>query len=204
MSRTQHTNFSADERSPWLTTRFKPLVTSLIAVDVLLVVVAIVVAVNVFGQGETPPPSPTAQPSQSAPSDPVEQTSDDASAATEDLEVSGARKFASPSGNISCIISAVGAECGIAALNNPPSEGAGQCEGFVGYVVQLNASGVVVPCVERADLPGSANPNAEFLDYGDKIDINNFTCVSERSGMKCTDVNTGSGFSIARAGISQF
>lgn len=51
MSRTQHTNFSADERSPWLTTRFKPLVTSLIAVDVLLVVVAIVVAVNVFGQG---------------------------------------------------------------------------------------------------------------------------------------------------------
>src|SRR5699024_6637143 len=89
MSRTQHTNFSADERSPWLTTRFKPLVTSLIAVDVLLVVVAIVVAVNVFGQGETPPPSPTAQPSQSAPSDPVEQTSDDASAAAEDLEVSG-------------------------------------------------------------------------------------------------------------------
>jgi hypothetical protein len=109
--------------------------------------------------------------------------------------------FATPSLNITCTISADGAACGIAELDQKPAPDA-SCGGASGYVAKVDPSGnVTQPCVPKKDQPKKAKGGVAILDYGAQKQAHGFTCVSDKSGMKCVADATGSGFSIARAGI---
>lgn len=165
-----------------------------IALDVLLVVAAIVFAVNLLGSpdttadaGETPAAEQSAEPEPE-----------------EGLETAGGadvETFAAPSLNITCTVSPDAATCGIAQLNQKPAPDA-SCDGASGYVAKVDPSGnVTQPCVGKKDQPKAAGGDTAVLNYGAQKSVHGFTCTSEKTGMTCVADATGSGFSIARAGI---
>jgi hypothetical protein len=167
-----------------------------IALDVLLVVAAIVFAVSLFnspdtspGGGETPAAEQSAEPS-----------------AETGLETGGApgvETFAAPSLNITCTISADAATCGIAELTQKPAPD-DSCGGASGYVAKVDPSGnVTQPCVGKKDQPKKAPGDTAILNYGEVKKAHDFTCTSAETGMTCVADATNTGFSIARAGIGQ-
>ena len=184
----------------------KPLGAGLIAfivIDVVLVVGVVIAAVVLLGGGSGAPgaspttpvagaTTPVAGATTSAlPSAPV--TSADRPGGTD-------QRFATPSGNIVCDITANGARCGIASLAQKPAPVDG-CDGSVGFVYVVDASGKVdVPCVPKKELPKKAGKDVNVLGYGQKSAAYGFTCTSDESGMACVDDATGTGFSLARAG----
>lgn len=165
-----------------------------IALDVLLVIAAIVFAVNLLGSPDTtldPGGTPAAEGSASP--QPEEGLETDGGA--------GVETFAAPSRNITCTISADAAACGIAELDRKPAPDA-SCGGASGYVAKVDPTGnVTQPCVTKQDQPKKAKRDVAILNYGAEKKAHGFTCVSDESGMKCVADATGSGFSIARAGI---
>jgi len=165
-----------------------------IALDVLLVIAAIVFAVNLLGSPDTTlgtGGTPAAE--QSASPEPEEGLETDGGA--------GVETFAAPSLNITCTISADAAACGIAELDQKPAPD-DSCGGASGYVAKVDPSGnVTQPCVTKKDQPKKAKGDVAILDYGAKKQAHGFTCLSAESGVKCVADATGSGFSIARAGI---
>ncbi|WP_275002566.1 hypothetical protein [Promicromonospora iranensis] len=165
-----------------------------IALDVLLVIAAIVFAVNLLGQpDETPETSGTPAAEQPASPEPEEGLETDGGA--------GVETFAAPSLNITCTISADAATCGIAQLDQKPAPDAA-CDGASGYVAKVDPSGnVTQPCVGKKDQPKKAGGDIAILNYGSEKKAHGFTCLSDESGMKCVADESGSGFSIARAGI---
>lgn len=179
--------------------RLGPALIAFIVFDVLLVAWAIwlVVSMGSDDQGSDGGEEPSASTTTSAPAAP-EPTSDPG-----DGPEPGTETVASPSGNITCEVSPSGAECGIAALAAEPAP-VGGCDGAQGYVVTLTSEGVSVPCVSSGDLPTKADATIDILDYGQTVTVNNFTCDSTEAGMKCTDTSTGKGFTLARAGITEF
>jgi hypothetical protein len=165
-----------------------------IALDVLLVIAAIVFAVNLLSTPDTsldPGGTPAAE--QSASPEPEEGLETDGGA--------GVETFAAPSLNITCTISADAAACGIAELDQKPAPD-DSCGGASGYVAKVDPSGnVTQPCVPKNDLPKKAKGDVTILKYGAEKQAHGFTCLSSQSGVKCVADATGSGFSIARAGI---
>lgn len=167
-----------------------------IVIDVILVVGVAIAAVVLLGGGSgapgASPTTPVAGATTSAsPSAPV--TSADRPGGTD-------QRFATPSGNIVCDITANGARCGIASLAQKPAPVDG-CDGAVGFVYVVDASGKVdVPCVPKKELPKKAGKDVNVLGYGQKSAAYGFTCTSDESGMACVDDATGTGFSLARAG----
>ncbi|WP_102509062.1 hypothetical protein [Sanguibacter massiliensis] len=184
----------------------KPLGPGLIAfivIDVILVVGVVIAAVVLLGGGSGAPGASPTTPVAGAttpvagattsvsPSAPV--TSADRPGGTD-------QRFATPSGNIVCDITANGARCGIASLAQKPAPVDG-CDGSVGFVYVVDASGKVdVPCVPKKELPKKAGKDVNVLGYGQKSAAYGFTCTSDESGMACVDDATGTGFSLARAG----
>ena len=180
-----------------------PSIIAFIVLDVLLVVAAVALGLSMGSDGTD---TPTAQPSSSASAavTPGSTPSDDASPApSQTPQTVGAdgKKVASPSGNITCTLAPEGAECAIASLATEPAAVAG-CEGVAGYVVTLDTSGVHTPCVPAQ--PGQADATVPVLAYGDATAVNNFECLSTEAGMKCSNTNTGQGFTLARAGVTRF
>lgn len=175
--------------------RIGPALIAFIVLDVLLVAWAIGLGVS-LGSDDTEG-STTAEPSASASAPP-------APAPTSDVDPEeGAEEVASPSGNITCRVSPSGAECGIASLAADPAPVDG-CDGAVGYVVELTSDGVSVPCVSDDERPRKADPTIAVLEYGENVTVNNFSCDSTEAGMMCTDTSTDKGFTLARAGITEF
>ncbi|MEP7763278.1 hypothetical protein [Sanguibacter sp. 25GB23B1] len=168
-----------------------------IVLDVLLVVWAIWLGVSLGS--DDPEASGDAEPSPSVSATQTPAPGAEPSAGPEP----GTESVASPSGNITCEVSPSGAECGIATLTSEPAP-ADDCDGVQGYVVSLTSEGVSLPCVSPDELPTAAGAAVEVLDYGQNITVNNFTCDSTESGMTCTDTSTGKGFTLARAGITEF
>lgn len=184
------------------------LIAVLAVVDAALIITAFVLFLNLFSGSDTPEAEPRSAQTSANPSDdstePAEEE-DQEEPTEEDLEeITGAEVFAAPSGNIICTISSTGVNCSIAKLEKSPEENANNCVGFIGYVVELRATGTNLPCVEKSQLPGAAGSGMDVLDYEKKKTVNNFTCSSLRTGMRCEDTNTGRGFSLARAGIKTF
>lgn len=177
----------------------KPLGPGLVAfivIDVVLVLGVVIAAVVLLGGGSgapgASPTTPVAGATTSvAPSAPV----------TSAVRPGGTdQRFATPSGNIVCDITADGARCGIASLAQKPAPVDG-CDGSVGFVYVVDGSGKVdVPCVPKKELPKKAGKDVNVLGYGQTSAAYGFTCTSEESGMACVDDATGSGFSLARAG----
>ncbi len=165
-----------------------------IALDVLLVIAAIVFAVNLLGSPDTSLETggtPAAE--QSASPEPEEGLETDGGA--------GVETFAAPSLNITCTISADAAACGIAELDRKPAPDA-SCGGASGYVAKVDPTGnVTQPCVPKNELPKKAKGDVAILNYGAEKKAHGFTCLSAQSGVKCVSDASGSGFSIARAGI---
>ncbi len=167
-----------------------------IALDVLLVVAAIVFAVNLLG---SPDAGTGSDPSASA----EQSTEPEAEEGLETNGGAGIETFAAPSLNITCTISADAATCGIAQLEQKPAPDA-TCGGASGYVAKVDPSGnVTQPCVGKSDQPKKAPGNTAILNYGATKKAYGFTCTSADTGMTCVADATGSGFSIARAGIGE-
>jgi hypothetical protein len=167
-----------------------------IALDVVLVVAAIVFAVSLFSSPDNSPSGgSTAAAEQS--SEPSAETG---------LETDGGpgvETFAAPSLNITCTISADAASCGIAQLAQKPAPD-DTCGGASGYVAKVDPSGnVTQPCVGKKDQPKKAPADTATLAYGQTKKAHGFTCASADTGMTCVADSTGTGFSIARAGIGQ-
>lgn len=167
-----------------------------IVLDVVLVVAAIVFAINLLGAPEDTPQaggSPTAE--QSAEPEPEEGLETDGGP--------GVETFAAPSLNITCTISEDAATCGIAQLNQKPAPDE-SCDGASGYVAKVDPSGnVTQPCISKENQPKAAPGDTAVLKYGTKKSAHGFTCSSEKTGMACVADSTGTGFSIAKAGIGQ-
>lgn len=180
------------------------IIAALSVVDIALIITAIVLLVNVLSG----PAASTAEATPKTTSADTQTDSADTPQGSDDSgeirDVTGAETFATPTGNIICTIASTGVTCSIAKLDSKPKEGAGTCEGFTGYVVELRSTGTTLPCVAKADLPGAAGSGTNVLNYDSEKTVNNFKCVSSRTGMKCEDTNTSRGFTLARAGIKTF
>lgn len=178
-----------------------PAIIAFIVLDVLLVIAAIALGVSISSDGSGEPSEPTSSSSSSS-TTPGAASSDEATPTPTPSATLGAdaKQVASPSGNITCTLSPEGAECAIASLAAEPAAADG-CQGVSGYVVRLSTSGVSTPCV--TDKPGKASAAVPVLEYGDAVSVNNFECVSTEAGMKCSNTNTGQGFTLARAGVTR-
>ena len=167
-----------------------------IALDVVLVIAAIVFAVNLLGAPEeTPEAGAGATPTAEQPAEPEPE---------EGLETDGGPEvetFATPSLNITCTISADAATCGIAKLDQKPAPDA-SCDGASGYVAKVDPSGnVTQPCIGKKEQPKPAGGDTTVIAYGTQAKAHGFTCSSEKTGMTCVADASGGGFSIAKAGI---
>jgi hypothetical protein len=111
-----------------------------------------------------------------------------------------AATFASPSGNISCTMSADGVTCTIAHITFAPPVVEG-CTGSTGHLVVLNTDGVTVPCVEGAD-PAVASADVTVLDYGRAEQVGPYTCTSATNGVTCVVEESGVGFRVATAELA--
>ncbi|GAA1854263.1 hypothetical protein [Myceligenerans crystallogenes] len=188
--------------------RLSPGWIAFIALDVVLVVAAVVFAVSLMSGGDTPAADPVgtnpdATTSAGAGSGGGEDDKPAEPEFAKGLETGapGAEIFAAPSGNITCTVTPDAATCGIVQLNNPPA--AGECKGSQGHLVRVDKSGKVsVPCVAAADKPVQASGLA-YLDYDKDMSAHGFSCVSRETGMSCKHDATGAGFTVARAGITR-
>lgn len=186
--------------------RLSPGWIAFIVLDVILVVAAIVFAVQLMSDDGEPTNIVGSNPdtSASAPVDDGEDAAESPEPTFEtglELDAPGAEVFASPSGNITCTVTAAAATCGIVELESPPAPG--DCEGVEGHIVALDEDGTFgLPCVAKKDKPKSGK-DLKIMEYDESLAAHGFTCVSRNTGMSCTHDATGSGFTIARAGISQ-
>ncbi|MBO1751632.1 hypothetical protein J4G33_07420 [Actinotalea sp. BY-33] len=175
---------------PWLTT--------FLVIDVILVLTLVVVGVMALSDrsdgaaddapGTSDPGEAEASPEPSAPEE------------AEDAELIEA--FVLPSGNIFCEMDETSATCSIISFTfgavDPP-EG---CEGTAGNVLRIEAGQqTTFPCV---DGEVSAPADLPELDYGEASTVGQMTCQSSRNGVTCRHDESGSGFSLARAGYSLF
>jgi hypothetical protein len=101
--------------------------------------------------------------------------------------------FHSPSGNIQCELDFdVG----------PGVPNVAYCQTFEpAQAVRLKPNGKIKVCKGMACL-GDGPENATTLGFGERIDQGPFTCVSKKSGIKCT-LASGRGFRISRSGIKR-
>jgi hypothetical protein len=162
-----------------------------LAVDALLVVAVVLVAIAVLGGGsDQAEPDGGSSPSQSA-----------GSGATDGATDAAAQSFASPTGNISCTMSPDGVTCSIAnkQFDVPAAEG---CTGTTGHVIVLNTSdGMTTPCVE-GPAPAVASADVPVLEYGSSKTVGPYTCTSASNGMSCVVDETGEGFRVATAALT--
>ncbi|GAB3173082.1 hypothetical protein GCM10027059_43460 [Myceligenerans halotolerans] len=201
----QPQGYQGYEQAPAPRRKLSPGWIAFIALDVVLVIAAIVFAVQLFssgGEDTTPVGSPQgADASESAGGGEGSETEQPGYATGLELDAAGAKVFAAPSGNITCTITANAATCGIVELTTPPAPDG--CEGVQGHIVAVDKTGQFsVPCVAKEDKPVAAS-GLQVLQYEKKQKAHGFTCVSRTTGMSCTHDATGSSFTVARAGISQ-
>lgn len=195
--------------------RLSPGLLAFLIVDVVLVIAVVIAAVVILGgdDGEptanatttsSAPVSPdateatTPEPSEPTTTEPGTETTSPDEGPTEEPTL-----FASPSGNITCAISAEGARCGIAQLASKPAS-IDTCDGSVGYVYIVTEAGVEVPCVAKGDRPKTAEGGTSVLDYGEEATGFGFTCESAEDGVTCRNDASGRGFQLARAGGQVF
>ncbi|GAA4285328.1 hypothetical protein GCM10022261_28590 [Brevibacterium daeguense] len=108
------------------------------------------------------------------------------------------RSFASPSGNISCTIEPERARCVISSFDYEPPEEPEDCAiDNWGGVIVANSDGAGFSCLEAPEAP-----KAQMLDYGESIEAHGIKCTSQREGMTCVATDSGTGFTVARAGVS--
>lgn len=112
------------------------------------------------------------------------------------MEPEGTGSFASPLGNILCVMTEVAASCWISAkqwtIDQP--DGPYCDESDWGEVIELVAAGPTWPCYSDFlfDL------DAPALAYGEAMVVGEFRCDSARTGVTCRN-GSDRGFTLARA-----
>jgi hypothetical protein len=109
--------------------------------------------------------------------------------------------FQSPTGNIGCVLVAEVARCDIAkrSWSPPPRPSSCQLDYGQGLAVGRSGKATVVCAGDTARLQGSKK-----LAYGTQSQVGDFTCVSRRDGMTCTNRSTGHGFQISAESYKLF
>jgi hypothetical protein len=113
--------------------------------------------------------------------------------------------FKTPTGNIICIMTDTGIECGIkSGLNPSPAKQACTDGDPVFNRVDLSNTGVAEPLRCAGD-PGAfaEEPNAKVLNYGNTLTGGETGCTSFEFGVVCTN-SKGHGFFLSRAVVRYF
>lgn len=110
---------------------------------------------------------------------------------------SGQVEFATPSGNIGCIVTPEG--------GTDVYEPAGGGPEIMCDRVEPDYVRVVLAAGEAEELDDVGDPSCcsveQVLHYGEWAEIEGFVCTSARSGLTCTTEDEEHGFKMARAGI---
>jgi hypothetical protein len=108
-------------------------------------------------------------------------------------------QFASPSGNIGCTLSSAGARCDIAERSWEPPPKPESCTVDWGQGLTVTGDAPTFVCAGDSVL-GSG----EKLAYGKTLQRGDFSCLSEKDGMRCQNTKSGRGFVVARASYAVF
>ncbi|NNU28073.1 hypothetical protein [Isoptericola sediminis] len=177
-----------------------------IALDAVLLVVALVFAVGALG-GSDLPDTQAEGTAEAAGEGAANGDGDGQDGAEQDADSGPGElvtEFASPSRNITCEVYADQVTCGLAERDQQPVP-VEDCDGTSGYAVTLTGGGEVsLPCLAKGEKPKKAPKNMEQLPYGESRTEGDFTCTSETDGMYCQHDPSGNGFSLARAGVGTF
>ena len=114
--------------------------------------------------------------------------------------VEEAVEFASPTGNIHCLIDpeAGYAECGAAETDWSAPPKPADCSLDWGQTMSVGTSGEPADFVCRGDVPfGESEPPP--LAYGETMRAKDIECTSAEPGVTCTATGSGRGFTISRA-----
>lgn len=123
-----------------------------------------------------------------------ETTTDETTTATTPTPSLSYSTFRSPSGNIGCQMNARNVRCDIRhhSYADPPTPG--NCPLDYGDSVGVNLSG---PGYFVCHGDTAIISSAPSVAYGSSTGIGPFVCDSEESGMKCTNTDTGNGFTLS-------
>ncbi|MBN9102030.1 MULTISPECIES: serine/threonine-protein kinase [unclassified Pseudonocardia] len=149
---------------------------------------------------QPPVPSATAGPTPAPSGDPV------AGAAIVDARSDGrfgtdGARFATPSRNIACMMSADEVRCDVAqnSWKTPPKPA--DCIGDYGNGARLAGTGSgELTCAGDT----VADPSLTVLAYGQGVRFAGVVCISRETGMRCANESTGHGFRVARASYDLF
>jgi hypothetical protein len=145
----------------------------------------------------TPEPSPTIAPSGTVVVDPPPVPEDAIPSATQQATILVADEYAflSPSGNINCGISRVGAVCEVKNETYQPPAKPSDCDLDYGTMVSVRRGA-------RAEFSCHGDTGFGFpapvLAYGERVSNGIVTCVSATSGMSCSTVSGSHGFELSR------
>lgn len=181
--------------------RLRPLEIALIVIDAILVVVLIVLLVTApdgpddAGDGGTT--SATAAATEPGATDTGEPSSTQAVTVPEGaVELA---EFVAPSGNIWCTIGEDAASCQIKTIEyQPPAIDGCADNDLVGHVLTVDADGAEFPCPD-GPIPGADPGDREELDYDKTSHVGDYMCTMTETGVSCTNILTGSGFTVRRA-----
>ncbi len=152
--------------------------------------------------------SATEQPQPSEPNKQLEQAAPDTSIPVKPADVQFTH-FASPSGNIACVITSSGdgalvarsVRCDVNERNWSPPPRPASCNLDYGHGVVLDVDeGAQLICAGDTTLGRHSEP----LAYGDAITAGPLRCESAESGITCRDGDSGRGFSISREAYQLF
>lgn len=105
--------------------------------------------------------------------------------------------FTSPSGNIACNMhDASGVSCWISERNWEIEQPSGCKDADWGNVIDLGTTGIEWPCYTDFGF----DRDAPELPYGSSMVVGSYSCMSERTGVRCSDGREG--FNLARAAVT--
>ena len=142
----------------------------------------------------------TADPATDSTTSSEETTTEDGETPPADLEVSELTGFSSPTGNIGCYIDRESVRCDIAERDWEPPKAPKSCELDYGQGIELRAGSTAdFVCAGDTALEGG-----DPLAYGSSISAGLLRCESSEAAIRCTDAETGRGFSLSREGYEIF
>lgn len=110
------------------------------------------------------------------------------------------RIFRSPSGNIGCYVDSKGARCDIEDRDFQVPSKPASCPLVWGQGVEVD-TGRVAAFVCASD---STLNDGTVLAYGTSIQVGDFECDSEQTGMSCRNTKTAHGFTLSKAAADLF